>query len=382
MSDRPGIEIVRAAKTQKRQSPRKRWLLFLFIFLLIIILLITYLLCFTTSMDGVKRFFRYFGKDASYGSIRLDRSELHSYTTIEDLLAVAGTNGITVFNEDGSVRWCAEGSYSSPALKSKSEYLLAYDIGGTALTLFQSDGEVLFALKTKNPLYDAEVSEEGFVAVLCGGTIDRAAFEVYNPDGELLYRRDSKTKYLNACAISPDGSFAAISAFTDEDFSLKSSVQYLKTDREELRDEFSTENRLIYDLAFTDSETVCAVSSDALLFFGGESQKECTGKLLNYSFDGDGYVTALFELTANRSRLVTLDADGNTIASTELSALPLSVTSCGDYISVLTRQELLIFDSGLTLRNQTTNNGYLCALARSDGTAICIASEEAALYIP
>lgn len=380
MSDRPGIEIVRAAKTQKRQSPRKRWLLFLFIFLLIILLLITYLLCFTTTMDGVKRFFRYFGKDASYGSIRLDSSELLSYTTVEDLLAVADANGVTVFNEDGTVRWRSDGSYS--ALKSKSEYLLAYDIGGTALTLFQSDGEVLFALKTKNPLYDAEVSDEGFVAVLCGGTIDHATFEVYNPDGELLYRRGSKTKYLNACAVSPDGSFAAISTFTDEDFSLESSVQYLKTDREQLHDEFAAGNRLIYDLAFTDTEAVCAVSSDALLFFGGESKKECTGKLLNYSFDGDGYVTALFELTANRSRLVTLDAAGNTIASTELSALPLSVTSRGDYIAVLTRQELLIFDSGLTLRNQTTNNGYLCALARSDGTAICIASEEAALYIP
>ena len=65
-----------------------------------------------------------------------------------------------------------------------------------------------------------------------------------------------------------------------------------------------------------------------------------------------------------------------------MSRSPTHISAYGGYVCILNEQELLIYDRSLTLKNQTENAGYLAALVRSDGTALCVSSGEAVLYIP
>ena len=108
------------------------------------------------------------------------------------------------------------------------------------------------------------------------------------------------------------------------------------------------------------------------------------GELLAYSFDGDGFVTALydsFEADA-RYQLLTLDESGTVIAAVSLDNAPLSLSACKEYVAVLSDMKLQVFNRELKEQSTAPNSNWQTALIRSDGTAYCIASDEATLLIP
>ena len=80
--------------------------------------------------------------------------------------------------------------------------------------------------------------------------------------------------------------------------------------------------------------------------------------------------------------MVTLDENGEELGAVTLAQTPMHISACGSYVAVLTDQALTVYDSSLAVRNSTENSGYLKAFVRADGTAMCVSSGEATLYIP
>ena len=119
MSDKPEIEIVEQTEKAKKTSSKKRWLIFVGVLLLILLLLAWFLLASSTTLDGVKRFFRYLGKDdAQYGSLQFETYGTCSYALTDGRFAVATQSGATLYAEDGSALCRVQGSFVNPAMKS------------------------------------------------------------------------------------------------------------------------------------------------------------------------------------------------------------------------------------------------------------------------
>lgn len=394
MSDKPDIEIVPnmpASEEAPTQRPgKRRWLIFLGVFVLILALLVCFLLANGTSLDSAKRFFRYLGKEGtSYGDIRFETYGTCSYDLFQNALAVGTQSGTTLFAEDGDTVARVQGSFSQPALLSAGSYLLNYDIGGTRLALISAKGDTLFDLTCNGAIYDADLSPNGYVCVLYEGTDCRATLEVYEKSGALLYRYNAKSHYLNACAISNNGALAVASVLGQKDVTFTGSVLFLKTSSEDTPAELSLGNQLLYDLRFLTADTFCAVGENSLCFVGtdGEQKGEFTannGKLEGYSFGGDGFVAILTDSYESGStcRLTALNYQGDELATIGLGQSPVHLSANGSYLSLLTEQELMIFGSGLNLQSRTDSEGYLAAFVRPDGTAICVSSGAAKLYIP
>ncbi len=375
---------------QEKPSRMRRWLIFLGILLLVLALLVLFLLSSTTALDGIKRFFRYLGKDETqFGSIEFAPYGTCSYAPVDGQLAVATQSGATLFAVDGSSLGQVQESFSSPALIASDDRLLIYDIGGTYFSVMNSGGVLLFEKTAAGAIYDASLAENGGCAVLYAGSDSRAVLEVYDKSGVLLYRRNSKSHYLNTCALSPDGKLAAVTTLGQEAIAFRSAVQIFRTDSEDVAAECVLGPELIYDFAFVSADTLCAVGENKLYFLGtdgtlrGEYAAE-NGELIGYCLSGDGDVRALYDLyeTGSHYRLITLDEDGKVTASFTVEDTPQHLSVCGSYTAVLTESELFIYDSGLKLRSRTENTGYLCAYVRADGTALCIATGKAELYIP
>lgn len=390
MSDKTEIQFVEETPEERKPSAKKRWLIFAGVLLLILLLLAWFLLSNSTSLDGVKRFFLYLGKDeAQYGRLQFESYGTCSYALADGRFAVTTQGGATLFAEDGSALCRVQGSFSNPAMKSADSFLLLYDIGGTRLVLLNSEGDTLLDTTASGEIYDAELSPEGYISVLCEGTNCRASLTVYTKNGATPYVRNSKNHYLNTCAVSPDGKYAAVSTLGQQDISFTGTVQLLETDQEEIAAELSLGSQMIYELRFLTNKRLCAIGEQRIVFFETDGTVLCEyeeddGVLVGYSFGGDGFLTLAYDLydTEGGSRLVTLDDTGEEIAAVRLSRSPTHISACGGYVCILNEQELLIYDRSLTLKNQTENAGYLAALVRSDGTALCVSSGEAVLYIP
>ena len=389
MSDKAEIQFVEEHPEGKKPSVKKRWLIFIGVFLLILILVAWFLLSNTTTLDGVKRFFLYLGKDeAQYGRLQFESYGTCSYALADDRFAIATQGGATLFSEDGSALCRVQGSFSNPAMKSADKYLLLYDIGGTRLVLLDRDGATLLDTTASGEIFDAELSPEGYFSVLCEGTDCRAVLTVYTKNGATPYIRNAKNHYLNTCAVSPNGEYAAVSTLGQQDISFSGTVQLLKTTQEEIAAELTLGAQTIYELRFLTTTRLCAVGEQRVVFFETDgtllSEYEADGILVGYSFDGDGFVTLVYDLydAGSGSLIVTLDDKGNEIATACVTRSPTYLSACGEYVCILNDEELLIYDRSLKLKNKTQNAGYLSAVVRSDGTALCVSSDEAILYIP
>lgn len=379
-----------ATDTQTRPTMSHRWLIFLAIALVIVVLLGIFLLSNSTALDGIKRFIHYNHMDSdAYADIPLENYGNSNFCLTDDFLCIGTQGQVTIYAEDGSVLSRHIGDFASAAFASDSDQLLSYDIGGKHLAVLDTEGNLQFEMDTEGLIYDADMSQKGAVCILTDSSECRAVLEVYNESGALLYRRNSKTNYLNACALSPNREFAAAATLGQEDISFCTTVQIFDTASDSAYAEVPLGSQLVYDLHFLDNNTICAVGERSLSFFStnGTLLGEYSagqGELMAYSFGGDGFISVLYDLfeSSGRYRLVTLDQSGNMIASASLDNTPLSLSANTEYVAVLCDMKLLIFNRELEEQNIVPNSVWHTALVRSDGTAYCIASDEATLLIP
>lgn len=374
MSDK--AEIIQVPKKHGR-----RWLIFALAVLLVAVLLALFFLDRSTELDGIKRFFRYLGADGASFPV-----ENGVYAVMDDYLAAASGNAVSLYDDEGTVRArCEISGGQELTLKSRGDFLLVYEIGGTELTLLDSNGQKRCTAAVGS-IYDADLAENGSFVVLSAGDGCRAVLEVYSASGELRFRHSSATRNLCACAISPDGSYVSAVALGQEELELSSSALLFATDSTEPVGELSLGVQLVYDLAFLEDNRLCAVGETSLAFFTAEGTllrkyPENEGDLCAYSF-GEGFLAAVYDLYDQEGcGLMLLDTDGKSAGFCRVAA-PLSLNTCGSYTALLTADGLSIYDRALRTCAETECGDFLAAYVRSDGTAFCLDGSQATLFIP
>lgn len=371
---------------EKPKKRRRRWLIFLGIFLVVLAGLFWYLSSQTTLLDGVVRSLRYMGKNGSE-KITFETYGTTAYALVGDDLAVASRSGVTLFSDSGETIGHQQAELSAPALLGGQDAVLIYDVGGSFYGVMDTNGKMRFQGASSGRIYDADLTEAGGAAVLSSASDARAVVEVFDKNGTLLYRRTSKTSYLNACALSPDGGWLAVATLGQEDISFAPGAKLYRTNAEEEQASLSFGGQTIFDLKFLGNGTACAVGSRSISFFDtagsllGEYSLESTD-LLGYAF-GDGFVTVMVDRheAGSRYQLLTLSTDGTVRASSTLQETPVHLSVAGEYLSVLTAQGLHIYDSALAQKSSREGN-WTKAFVRRDGTAILVAVDEAEVYIP
>lgn len=370
----------------EKPKKRRRWPIFLGIFLVVLAGLFWYLSSQTTLLDGVVRSLRYLGKDGSE-RITFETYGTTAYALVGDDLAVASRSGVTLFSDSGETIGHQQAELSAPALLGGQDAVLVYDIGGSFYGVMDTNGKMRFQGASSGRIYDADLTEAGGAAVLSSASDARAVVEVFDKNGALLYRRTSKTSYLNACALSPDGSWLAVATLGQEDIAFASGAKLYRTDAEEEQASLSFGGQTIFDLKFLGNGTVCAVGSRSVSFFNtagsllGEYSLE-SADLLGCAF-GSGFVALTLDSheAGSRYQLLSLSTDGSIRASCALQEASVHLSAAGDYLSVLTAQGLRVYDSALAQKG-SREGSWMKAFVRRDGTALLVAVDEAEVYIP
>ena len=106
------------------------------------------------------------------------------------------------------------------------------------------------------------------------------------------------------------------------------------------------------------------------------------GTLTDWCVSGDGWLIAAFEQNGG-CRVLTLDAAGEVLGELDLSERVRSVSAAGSYAAVLTETWLQTYDRRLNAYDRSRDVlGAARVVARSDGTALLIASGGTKLFIP
>ncbi len=343
------------------------------------------------NVDKIRRYFTYMGNsaDENYGVYLFDAHSGNTYASFESGMALASVGGLTLWDEEGNRIQTVQGALKSPAVRVGGKLVMAFDVGGnTVLAASSKDGEVLNV--TANTVLDADISDTDEICYVSVEDGYKSVLTVLSSHQTETYKWYSSTQYMPVCAISNNGTYLAAVALGQNDGSFESTAQIFKTDQEDVYQSVSLGNQLILDLAYLSENRLCAIGESEILFFDVEGQLSGAYDLENqylsgYDLGGDGFLVLSRNQykAGNRYSIVTVDSAGNQIAELYIGKEILDISACGNYVAVLTSEELTIYNKNLEIYHVKENiDAASRVLMRKDGSAILIGGGEAKLYLP
>ena len=380
-----------------RRGKGLRITLMLLSILLVLLLLAWLIFPHVMNPDRLVRFFRYMGlrEKENYGRVTFEAAAGNVYAGFDDGLLVGTETGLTLYALDGEQKAFVQGSLPTPVLRTGGEVSLVFSPGSSYAAAIGAGGDILLDGALSGALLDASVSFDGYSVRLTAESGSKAVAEVLNPKQEAIYRFSSRTRYLNACAVSEKGEWLAVASLEEERSIYRSAVVLLRTDRPvaDLEQEDSGAvraelgNRVIYELRFLDESHLLAVTQDELVFLNLEGELLSSlplegERLVDYAVSQEGWLLLALE-GGGAARVLSLDASGNTLARLDLQDRVRSVSAEGRYGAVLTEMELRILDSRLEEYDRSWDVlGATRVVVRADGTALLIAAGGTKLFIP
>lgn len=385
-------------KALRRRSGVLRWVLLGLAVLLVLLAAAWLLFPRALNPDRVIRFFRYMGlrDKQSYGHISFESGAGNVYAGFDDGLLVGTESGLTLYTLEGEQKAFIQGSLPTPVLRTGGEVSLLFSPGSSYAAAVGGGGAVLRDGALSGAFVNADVSFDGYTVYLSSESGYKAVATVLNPKQEPVYRFSSRTRYLNACAVSRRGTYLAAASLEETDSIYRSGVTILRTDRplEDLEQEndaavqLDLGNQMIYELRFLDETRLLVVAQNEIVFLNVEGQRTAQfslkeGQLIDYALSEDGWLVLAVNENGGGSRVLTLNAEGKTLGEQRLPDRVRSVSAAGDYAAVLTERWLQTYDRKLTEYDRSWDTlGATRVVARDDGTALLIAGGGTKLFIP
>lgn len=389
MSDK--VTPLHPERERRRKLRRRIWSL---VGLVIFVLLLLAVILFhqELNLDRLRRFVTYLNvdTDGDYGHYSYESHNSSAYAAFDDGLAVASVAGLKLFGPDGVETASASSTMTTPALDTGDRVALAWDAGGTSIIAASAKEGTVLDLVTEQALLDADISEGDEIAYAVAADGYRTVLTVLDSNQKETFKWYSSSSYLPLCAVSEGGDQLAAVALGQNEGAFESRLLLLDTAVEDQEGvTVSLGNQMIFDLDYLGSR-LCAVGENSLCMVDDNGEVLGTydydsSYLMDYSLDGDGYaVLSVNEYRAgSRYSIVTVDDNGEEIASTYLGEEVLSVSAAGNYVAVLTAERLLIYTSDLELYHETVEiAGASRAAMRGDGSVLLIGSDSAELYLP
>lgn len=323
----------------------------------------------------------------SYGSVEFEAHTANGYAGFDDGLAVGTISGLFTYDLNNHETALAQCSMSVPQLRTGGDTVLACDIGGSNICAIQAGkGEVLNQ-RLDGTLLDGNVSQDGAICYAISSPATKTLLCVLDAEQRNVYNWYSETVYFNQCAVSDAATHLVGIRLAQESGAFESSAVIFSTTQEEPRATVSLGSEYFVDLDFVTGSTLCAVGEGSAHFFDLSGEQigvydYSDTYLTHYDTQGDGFIA----LMTNKNRaggqftLTTLDTTGKELTSTQISGPILDISAAGNYLAVLTADQLVIYNARLKVCAQRAHTDATQVVARSDGSALLIADGTATLF--
>ena len=349
------------------------------------------------NTDRIVRFFRYMGlrDKESYGRISFEGGAGNVYAGFDDGLLVGTESGVTLYTLDGEQKTLIQGSLPSPVLRSGGKMSLVFSPGSAYAAAVGAGGTVVMDGALSGSFINADISSDGCTAYLTAETGYKSVATVLDSNFEPIYRFSSRTRYLNACAVSEEGAYLALTRLEEENGVYRSGITILRTDLplEDLEQDSEDSvrldlgNQLVYELHFLDQTHFVAIAQNEIVFFdvSGEwlgSLSTHAGQVTDYAFSSDGWMIIAMEQNGG-GRVLSLDAAGQTLGELELTERVRSVSAAERYAAILTETCVQTLDRKLNVYDRSWDVlAATRAIVRPDGSVLLVGSGGTKLFIP
>ena len=377
-------------RPRKKRHRLRRFLLF---FLALVVVLAVVLLAAWrdgTGFDALQRYFSYGSADQET-SYTYDAASSNRFAVLGDRLVVLSDTALRLLAPGGEEIWSVQVKMNAPFLSTGGGRAVAYDVGGTELYVLDENGLVKeFTADADHAFLAATLNAEGWLAVTAEKRGDKGAVTVYNDQlSDPVFQFNSSDRFVTDGYVTDDCKRLAAVTLGQENGVFVSNIVLYDLNAEDPVGDYDVSDGLVLaigqqdDLLVTVTDTCLALTDrdgeDQVRYdYGGAYLRE-------YALEGDGFTALLLNRYKSGSvgTLVTVDEEGQEIASLEVREEVLGLSAAGRYLGVLYLDRLVIYNQDL--QEYTVLNGISYAktvLMRQDGTALLVGSQKAELFLP
>jgi len=299
------------------------------------------------------------------------------FADLDGSIVAAGALGIQVLDYDGNEMLRDSFFMHRPALSANNSRAIAFDIGGTAVRVFDS-GEIISSFEASNDIISASINRNGWFSINTqSGDGLSGLVRVYNNRGIALFEVDLGSGYAFASAISPDNRTLAVLNLTADGSRI---TQYHGMNRSYYDSVFLLSGGLILDIRFLPNGDLLAISTDSLMLIGGdgtgrELYEYSDKRLGGFAFDGGTTVLHLLDYGVGHSgRLVKIDERGRVLNEHYTNREIFSMSYSGGYLAVLLSDGVVFLNRNFNEFREHGGRSQTAAINRvhslGSGTAI------------
>lgn len=341
------------------------------------------------NVDALRRAF-------SYRSSSGEEAELYSYdaapsgvfTPMDGGILVCSENGFQLVARNGETVLDQAVAMEQPVASVAGTYAAVYDAGGTTLYLIHNQAVVRTYTPPKNQgLLAARVSENGYLTVVEQASGYKAAVTVYDADGNPVITENISSSFVSDAILSPDGKTLAVVSVGEDTSGFNSAIIFFNVSDGSERTRFVLGSDVVLDLDWEKTTLwvageygIYCIQKDTM----AASSVDNSRYLQAFSLGGDGFAAMFYtNYQGGSAGSLTLLDDAGAERSYGINEEVLDISAAGDYVAVLTVNELTIYKNDLSVYAVTDNSwGARRVLMREDGSALLVTNESASLYLP
>ncbi len=294
------------------------------------------------SYENFYYFFYDFGDyltsaDGDIESVVYDTGNFAEFGVFGGKLAVAGSNGITLYTSSGRSAFEDNDPLPKPTLCTADSFMLAYDNGGTEYRIYNLF-TVIHSEKTDYPIYGAAAADNGSYALITDDGRHLSCVKVYNRRFREV-QSIGRASYVVDVSLTPSGDRAAVLSYSQSGGNFTTHLYMTRTSSTKPYADISLENTFPLYCSYTEKGCLILVCEDRILTYN------TSGRLIEeFVFPQNSH---LLEVDVNRyggaimlrengiNRLVLIGKNGKNVHNdtTELEASSISLY--GDYVFMM-----------------------------------------------
>jgi len=308
------------------------------------------------------------------------------FAYLGDSLAAAGTLGVQVLDIGGGETLRDPFRMSKPAISALNGRAIAFDIGGSAVRVFDKSRTVS-TIETHGAIVSASINRNGWFCVCTLGSGGyKGVATVYNDKGNVVYNVSLSSGYILSAELSPDNGSLAVLNLTGNGSRI---TFYHGLSSESADNAYDFPGGLIVDIWYPPDGDLVAVTTESLITVskngvGGELYAFHGRRLGAYAFEDDFFALHLLDYGVGyRGQLVTLAPDGKLLGVLATDRELVSVSSCGGYLAILRNDGPGLFSAELEecpiSAERVPTTGASLILSLGDGAALAAGDHSAAV---
>jgi len=282
------------------------------------------------------------------GEFNFDVGRDRVFADLGDAVAAAGTLGIQVLDLGGNETLREAFRMSRPALGEENGRAIAFDIGGTAVRVFNGK-QIVASAEAGGAIVSASINRNGWFCVSAqegGGA--RGVTTVYDDRGNAVYRVNLASGYALSAALSHDNRNLAVLNLTDTGSRI---TIYQGLNKQDSDSSFNLQGGLILDMRYLPNGNLLAFTTDSLVAIDKSGASsifyEFFGKRLGgYAYDNGTVALHIYDYGVGfGGRLVTLNEKGLLVGELATDRELVSMSLGNGTLAVLRSDGLMFYDT-------------------------------------